>query len=159
MRSSSEVLSRSPKIARRAGIAFSFIRIVYHAAGSRPLLRRTLLRLRRTHLLRERSRNRQFLRRVCAPKRKARHADGRSGAAGPRSGTVRFSNTNLVTNQLGGPRRVNEERGRGAGGGVKAGGGRREGLIFFIPPGSSGTGLCRARGRIWSTAPRRLVAR
>src|SRR4030067_1814390 len=114
MRSSSEVLSRSPKIARRAGIAFSFIRIVYHAAGSRPLLRRTLLRLRRTHLLREGSRNRQFLRRVCAPKRKARHADGRSGAAGRRGGTVRFSNTNLVTNQLGGPRRVNEERGRAA---------------------------------------------
>src|SRR5512146_121877 len=36
MRSSSEVLNRSPKICLRAEIAFSFIRTVYHGAASAP---------------------------------------------------------------------------------------------------------------------------
>ena len=46
-----------------------------------------------------------------APKRKARDADGRSGAAGRRGGTVRFGYTKLGTDRLGRPNRVNEERG------------------------------------------------
>jgi hypothetical protein len=43
--------------------------------------------------------------------RKARHADGRSGAASRRGGTVRFKNTHLATNRLDRRRRVNEVRG------------------------------------------------
>jgi hypothetical protein len=53
----------------------------------------------------------KFLATYARTGRKARDADGRSGAAGRRGGTVRFGSTGLGTNRLGGPNRVNEERG------------------------------------------------
>jgi hypothetical protein len=43
--------------------------------------------------------------------RKERHADGRSGAAGRRGGTVRFVNADIKAGRLGGPQRVNGGRG------------------------------------------------
>src|SRR4030067_983079 len=157
MRSSSEVLSRSPKIARRAGIAFSFIRIVYHAAGSRPLLRRTLLRLRRTHLLRERSCNRQFLRRVCAPTRKARHAGGRSGAELSVDGSYRAGR--LSWPPCGETKPLAEaqcERRPGRGRYPREW--RKEAMTLFISTGFSSIAMWPARRGVLSKAPRGVGA-